>query len=96
MFSMMIKDVGQEKKSPSGILLEKARNAARQAGDQSKQLLQITAPGTEMIGAQAMQEMASDLQMPGLEDALGQFAGGVPTPGAEASETIHEQEDLPE
>ena len=50
----------------------------------------------QQLHAQAMQEMASDLQMPGLEDALGQFSGGVPTPGAEASETVHEQEDLPE
>ena len=51
----------------------------------------------QQLHAAVMKEMVSDLHMPGLEDALGQFtAGGVPsTPTAEDPDTFNEQEELP-
>ena len=51
----------------------------------------------QQLHAAAMKEMVSDLHVPGLEDALGQFTdGGVAsTQPAEDPDTIHEQEELP-
>ena len=51
----------------------------------------------QQLHAAAMKEMVSDLQMPGLEDAISQFtAGGVAsTSPPEDPDTINEQEDLP-
>ena len=52
----------------------------------------------QQLHAAAMKDMVSDLEMPGLEDALGQFTGGnmASTPPAEDPDTINEQEELPE
>jgi DNA-binding YbaB/EbfC family protein len=51
----------------------------------------------QQLHAAAMKEMVSDLEMPGLEDALGQFTGGsmAPAPPAEDADTINEQEEFP-
>ena len=51
----------------------------------------------QLLHAAAMKEMVSDLEMPGLEDALGQFTGGsmAPAPPAEDADTFNEQEEFP-
>ena len=51
----------------------------------------------QQLHAAAMKDMVSDLEMPGLEDALGQFTGGsmASAPPAEDPDTINEQEELP-
>ena len=51
----------------------------------------------QLLHATAMKEMVSDLEMPGLEDALGQFTGGsmAPAPPAEDADTFNEQEEFP-
>ena len=52
----------------------------------------------QQLHAAAMKDMVSDLEMPGLEDALGQFTGGsmASAPPVEDPDTINEQEELPE